>query len=52
MSQNALSQFNEVLPKQGLHYQEDIPTTVLCKPKLMPLKSVMKLMVYYFKFVD
>ncbi|XP_077992711.1 BBSome-interacting protein 1-like [Glandiceps talaboti] len=32
--------FREVLPKQGMLYQEDIPTTVLCKPKLMPLKSV------------
>ncbi|XP_077867433.1 BBSome-interacting protein 1-like [Saccoglossus kowalevskii] len=32
--------FREVLPKQGMLYQEDIPTTVLCKPKLMALKSV------------
>ena len=30
----------EVLPKQGLVYQEEQPTTVLCKPKLLPLKSV------------
>ncbi|XP_067656921.1 BBSome-interacting protein 1-like [Haliotis asinina] len=30
----------EVLPKQGLLYQEDMPTVVLCKPKLLPLKSV------------
>lgn len=33
-------QFHEVLPRNGQVYQEDIPTTVLCKPKLMPLKSV------------
>lgn len=32
--------FREVLPKQGMLYQEDTPTTVLCKPKLLPLKSV------------
>ena len=31
---------SEVLPKQGLVYQEDMPTVVLCKPKLLPLKSV------------
>ena len=30
----------EVLPKQGLTYHEDMPTVVLCKPKLLPLKSV------------
>ncbi len=30
----------EVLPKQGLLYHEDVPTTVLCKPKIMPMKSV------------
>ena len=35
-----MSKFTEVLPKQGMLYQEDIPATVLCKPKLMPLKSV------------
>ena len=39
MSQGA-SPFKEVLPNQGQLYQEDIPTTVLCKPKIMPLKSV------------
>ncbi|ELU07290.1 hypothetical protein CAPTEDRAFT_60782, partial [Capitella teleta] len=33
-------QFHEVLPRNGQVYQEDLPTTVLCKPKLMPLKSV------------
>lgn len=30
----------EVLPRQGLLYQEDMPTVVLCKPKILPLKSV------------
>ena len=30
----------EILPKQGLLYQEDMPTVVLCKPKILPLKSV------------
>ena len=32
--------YKEVLPKQGQLYQEDIPSMILCKPKLMPLKSV------------
>ena len=31
---------NEWLPRKGQVYQEDMPTVVLCKPKLMPLKSV------------
>lgn len=30
----------DCLPKQGLTYHEDMPTVVLCKPKLLPLKSV------------
>ncbi|KAK6185346.1 hypothetical protein SNE40_007600 [Patella caerulea] len=34
------SEIKEVLPKQGVLYQEDMPTVVLCKPKLLPLKSV------------
>ncbi|KAM4703381.1 BBSome-interacting protein 1 [Rhinophrynus dorsalis] len=34
------SMFREVLPKQGQLCVEDIPTMVLCKPKLLPLKSV------------
>ena len=33
-------QIKEVLPKQGQLYQEDLPSMDLCKPKLMPLKSV------------
>ncbi|XP_069756176.1 BBSome-interacting protein 1 isoform X2 [Narcine bancroftii] len=32
--------FREVLPKQGQLFFEDVPTMVLCKPKLLPLKSV------------
>ena len=32
--------FQEVLPKQGVVYQEDVPSLVLCKPKLLPMKSV------------
>jgi BBSome-interacting protein 1 len=34
------SQIREVLPKQGQLYDEDLPLMVLCKPKLLPLKSV------------
>lgn len=33
-------QVKEVLPKQGELYQEDLPSVILCKPKLIPLKSV------------
>lgn len=29
-----------VLPQHGLLYSEDLPDYILCKPKLMPLKSV------------
>ncbi|CAO2640400.1 BBSome-interacting protein 1 [Lemmus lemmus] len=34
------SVFWEVLPKQGQLSVEDVTTTVLCKPKLSPLKSL------------
>nr|KAF6322060.1 BBSome interacting protein 1 [Pipistrellus kuhlii] len=34
------SMFREVLPKQGQLSVEDITTMVLCKPKLLPLKSL------------
>ncbi|KAF7688303.1 BBSome-interacting protein 1 [Silurus meridionalis] len=34
------SVFREVLPKQGQLSVEDVPVLVLCKPKLLPLKSV------------
>ena len=30
----------EVLPKYGLLFTEQCPMPVLCKPKIMPLKSV------------
>uniref|UniRef100_A0A8B9VTT4 BBSome-interacting protein 1 n=1 Tax=Anas zonorhyncha TaxID=75864 RepID=A0A8B9VTT4_9AVES len=32
--------FREVLPKQGQLSTEDVPAMVLCKPKVLPLKSV------------
>ncbi|KAM6329968.1 BBSome-interacting protein 1 isoform 1-T1 [Podargus strigoides] len=32
--------FQEVLPKQGQLSVEDAATMVLCKPKVLPLKSV------------
>ncbi|KAM5131859.1 BBSome-interacting protein 1 [Mantella aurantiaca] len=34
------SMFREILPKQGQLFVEDVPSLVLCKPKLLPLKSV------------
>eukprot|EP00794_Sanderia_malayensis_P019924 gene19924-21876_t len=33
-------QLMEVLPKQGLLYTEQTPMPVLCKPKILPMKSV------------
>eukprot|EP00795_Rhopilema_esculentum_P003372 gene3372-1722_t len=36
----ASDQIGEVLPKQGLLYSEQTPMPVLCKPKILPLKSV------------
>ena len=35
-----MENIKEVLPKRGLVYQESSPQLVLCKPKLLPLKSV------------
>ena len=35
-----MENIREVLPKRGLVYQESNPQLVLCKPKLLPLKSV------------
>lgn len=32
--------FKEVLPKQGALYTEEATNFVLCKPKLLPMKSV------------
>lgn len=40
MTQEANSEITECLPKQGFLFEEDSPATVICKPKLMPLKSV------------
>lgn len=31
---------HEVLPKIGFLFEEDTPTTIVSKPKLMPLKTV------------
>lgn len=31
---------SQVLPKKGLVYTEQAPMLVLCKPKILPLKSV------------
>lgn len=30
----------QVLPKSGHIFAEDLPSSVLCKPKILPLKSV------------
>jgi BBSome-interacting protein 1 len=30
----------ECLPKIGFLFEEDAPSTIICKPKLMPLKTV------------
>ena len=40
MSTASSTLIKEVLPKHGQLYDEDLPTMVLCKPKLLPLKSV------------
>ncbi len=32
--------FTEVLPRTGMLYTEESQSMVLCKPKIMPLKSV------------
>lgn len=32
--------FKEILPKSGQLYQEDFASLSLCKPKIMPLKSI------------
>jgi BBSome-interacting protein 1 len=36
----AKSMFREVLPKQGQLSVEDVTTMVLCKPRILPLKSL------------
>ena len=35
-----LSSLKEYIPQKGLLHHEDVPEYILCKPKLMPLKSV------------
>lgn len=37
---NQMEQCDIVLPRQGLLYQKDTLNYILCKPKLIPLKSV------------
>ena len=34
------AQIDIILPKTGILCQEEIPDYILCKPKLMPLKSL------------
>uniref|UniRef100_A0A8C3BEM1 BBSome-interacting protein 1 n=1 Tax=Cairina moschata TaxID=8855 RepID=A0A8C3BEM1_CAIMO len=40
MPEGKAAAFREVLPKQGQLSAEDVPAMVLCKPKVLPLKSV------------
>ncbi len=40
MTEERSSGIIECIPKQGFIYEEDVPASVVCKPKLMPLKSV------------
>ncbi len=42
----------ECLPKIGFLFEEDAPTTIICKPKLMPLKTVTLEKVYLFWFLQ
>jgi BBSome-interacting protein 1 len=35
-----MSSLKEYIPHKGLLHHEDVPEYTLCKPKLMPLKSV------------
>ncbi|XP_012535592.1 BBSome-interacting protein 1 [Monomorium pharaonis] len=37
---NQLEQCDIILPRQGLLYQKEEVNFILCKPKLIPLKSV------------
>lgn len=39
-SEEKLSTVKEYIPHKGLLHHEDVPEYILCKPKLMPLKSV------------
>jgi BBSome-interacting protein 1 len=40
MTDKKTTGITECIPKQGFIYDEDTPTSIVCKPKLMPLKSV------------
>ena len=40
INNNSKVEYKEIIPRTGLLYQEEIPSFVLCKPKLMPLKSI------------
>jgi len=44
------SGIQEVLPKIGFLFEEDAPSTIVSKPKLMPLKTVTleKVILIYF----
>lgn len=39
-SSSSAPPLKEVLPRKGILYQEDFAYLALCRPKLMPLKSV------------
>lgn len=40
MALDKISMFEEIVPKKGFVYDKDNSVFVLCKPKIMPLKSV------------
>ncbi|XP_076363328.1 BBSome interacting protein 1 [Tachypleus tridentatus] len=40
MPESQTAELKEVIPNKGMLFQEETSTYVLCKPKLMPLKSV------------
>jgi hypothetical protein len=42
---------HECLPKIGFLFEEDTPSTIICKPKLMPLKTVTLEKVYFKYFI-
>ncbi|RNA15092.1 BBSome-interacting 1 isoform X2 [Brachionus plicatilis] len=39
----------EVLPKIGFLFEDDSPSSIVCKPKLMPLKTVTLEKHFYLK---
>ncbi|KAK7868491.1 hypothetical protein R5R35_001900 [Gryllus longicercus] len=40
MSKDQTPVLKDFIPNSGMIYHEDLPQYILCKPKLMPLKSV------------